>query len=204
MGTLQSLFFRPARGYKKYYRDAGSRILGYSPLYQLDGVISEQHSSRAKVTKHPVEYGVDITDHVIKQPIKVVVNGIVTNSPFIKQYANRLPGDPKFGKQFVQSLKGERARNAFAGLIELQNARERLRLQTGFLLYDNMVLTDVSAPSDVQDNLKVRLTFEEVFIADGRSTGAIQAVTTTPPEEDYVSAAIGLAGLGIAGLTFVL
>lgn len=203
MGAIQSLFFRPSRGYKKYEFDNDGKISGVSDiLYRLDGVVSEQHNSTARVTKHPVEYGVDISDYVIKQPMKIVVNGIVTNSPFLKQLANRLPGDPNFDTQLGTSLKGERARNAYKGLIELQNERQPVRLQTGLLVYDNMILSNVSAPNDIQDNLRVRLTFEEVFIADGKTTGAIQAVTTTPTEADYITAGIALAGLGIAGLTF--
>ena len=209
MGSLQSIFFRPARGYRKY-ETTTSALTNYeavsqagSTLYQLDGVINEQHTSTARVTKHPVEYGVDISDYVIKQPLKVVVNGIVTNSPFLKQLFTTLPGDPSFGTQVLETLKGERARNAFKGLIELQNERQPVRLQTGLLVYDNMVLTGVSAPNDLQDNLRVRLTFEEIFIADGSKSGAIQAVTTTPTEADLVLAGIALGGLGIAGLTFL-
>jgi hypothetical protein len=215
MGSLQSIFFRPARGYRKYEEltqltsVAGSTRLGENTrtvgntLYQLDGIISEQHTSVAKVTKHPVEYGVDISDYVIKQPMKIVVNGIVTNSPFIKQMSNRLPGDANFATQALETLKGERARNAFKGLIELQNERQPVRLQTGLLVYDNMILSSVSAPNDLQDNLRVKLTFEEIFVADGFTTGAIQAVTTTPTEADFVTAGIALAGLGIAGLSLL-
>lgn len=200
MGAVQSLFFRPARGYRKYEENR----VPSSTLYQLDGIISEQHDSVARVTKHPVEYGVDISDYVIKQPMKVTVNGIVTNSPFLKQMANRLPGDPNFGSQAVETLKGERARNAYKGLIELQNERQPVRLQTGLLVYDNMVLTHVSAPNDVQDNLRVRLTFEEIFISDGSTTGALQAVTTTPTQADFVTVGTTLAGLGIAGLSLLV
>lgn len=197
MAVVQSIFFQPQRGYRKYEdsqgynastgRAAGSKV--GSTLYQLDGVISEQHESTATVTKHPVEYGVSIADHVIKQPTKIIVNGIVTNSPFLKQTLNRLPGDSEFGilAKAGEIFKGERARNAYAGLIELQNERKPVSLQTGLLTYENMVLTGVSAPNDVQGNLRVRLTFEEVFIADGTNTGAVQAVTSTPIEADFIA-----------------
>lgn len=199
MATLQSIFFKPVRGYKKYnYSAQGANIGVQSTLYRLDGVIDEQHNSRATITKHPVEYGVNISDHVIKQPMKVIVNGIVTNSPFIKQLFNRLPGDPlTAGVKAINVFKGERARNAYAGLIELQNERLPVQLQTGLLTYDNMILTDVSAPNDIQNNLKVRLTFEEIFIANGSDTGAIQAVTSSPTQADALAAATILGGLGI-------
>lgn len=199
MGTLQSIFFKPVRGYKKYKFNSSGNIDGLEDtLYRLDGVINEQHSSNVKLTKHPVEFGVDLTDYAIKQPMKVIVNGIVTNSPLLKQLTNVLPGNPTLTDQFTDTLKGERARNAYKGLIELQNERLPVRLQTGLLSYENMVLTNVSAPNDIQDNLRVRLTFEEIFIVNGSTTGALQKVTTEPGEIDTLTAITSLAGLGIA------
>ena len=194
MADLQSIFFRPQRGYRTYDRDTEVKS---DTLYQLDGVISEQHTSTAQITKHPVEYGVNISDHVIKQPMKIIVNGVVTNSPFLKQMLNTLPGNPSYAQQATEVLKGERARNAFKGLIELQNERQPVSLQTGLLVYENMILTGVSAPNDLQDNLRVRLTFEEIFIADGVNTGAIQAVTTTPTDLDVISVVTAAANLSL-------
>ena len=196
MGALQSIFFRPERGYKKYNFDLDGNKIDVNPLlYQLDGVIKEQHSSRVQLTKHPVEYGVNISDHAIKQPMKVIVDGVVTNSPFAKQLLNRLPGDAVILKNVVDVLQGERARNAYAGLIELQNERKPVRLQTGLLSYENMMLVDVSAPNDIQDNLRVKLTFEEIFIADGVTTGAIQGVVSAPVAADIASVALSLGAL---------
>jgi hypothetical protein len=210
MGAIQSLFFRPSRGYRKYIEKSiyeGTSTVKYKTvgtiLYQLDGVISEQHESIATVTSHPVEYGVNLTDHVIKQPMKIVVNGIVTNSPSLAQLFNILPGDANFVSQAVSTFTGARVRNAYQGLIALQNAREPLRLQTGLMTYDNMILTNVSAPNNLENNLKVRLTFTEIFVADGTNTGALQGITTTPTDVDWMTVAATLGGLGIAGLTFI-
>jgi len=217
MGTLQSIFFKPSRGYRKYKPSGITSALSegtYVPseeikpysevsdtLYRLDGVISEQHSSTAKITKHPVEYGVDISDYVIKQPMKVIVNGIVTNSPFVTQLVNRLPGDPSFMsvKKALSGITGSRVRNAYKGLINLQNERQPVSLQTGLLVYDNMVLTDVSAPNDLEGNLKVRLTFEEIFVVSGSKTGATEAITNKPSDIDTVTALKFIGGLGLIG-----
>lgn len=203
MGTLQSVFFRPSRGYKKYTYDTNGIKTGVSDqLYQLDGVISEQFTNTVKVTKHPVEYGVDISDHAIRQPAKVIVNGIVTNSPFAKQLLNVLPGDSSYKTQALETLKGERARNAYAGLLDLQNELKPVKLQTGFTVYENMMLTEISAPNDIEDNLKVKLTFEEVFILGEESDGSIKAVTNDPEDVDYYTVVTTLTSLGIAGATF--
>lgn len=211
MGIVQSIFFRPQRGYRKYKNigqtnynpitgevsaDIYSKVVE-DTLYQLDGVISETHSSSAIVTQHPVEYGVNIADHVIKQPQKIVVNGVVTNSPSVGQLFNRLPGGAKFGARALSMLTGSRVREAYAGLVALQNERKPIRLQTGLLVYDNMVLTDISAPNDLEGNLKVTLTFTEVFVVDGKATGVTQGVLTTPTAIDKSIAIQSLVGFGL-------
>jgi hypothetical protein len=47
----------------------------------IDVSLSETHSLSADVTEHPVEDGVNITDHVRPQPRTVQVEGLVTNHP---------------------------------------------------------------------------------------------------------------------------
>lgn len=198
MATVQSLFFRPSRGYRKYtFNDDGSKTLT-DHLYELDAVVDEQHVATATITKHPVEYGADIASHVIRQPMKITVNGVVTNSPSLKQLANSLPGGAKFASQAKGALTGSRARSAYEGLLELMNERKPVLLQTGLKAYENMVLTSISTPNDLQNNLRVRLVFEEIFVVGSEDEGAIQAVTSLPTEIDIVTAATALAGLGIA------
>jgi hypothetical protein len=50
-------------------------------LLQLDAGISERHSYKNRVTKYPVEKGLDITDHIKQEPESFVLEGIVSNSP---------------------------------------------------------------------------------------------------------------------------
>ena len=47
----------------------------------IDCSISEQHSSQAQVSRHPVEDGADVTDHVRLEPDSLVIEGLVTNQP---------------------------------------------------------------------------------------------------------------------------
>lgn len=47
----------------------------------IDVALSEKHSLTADVTEHPVEEGVNITDHVRPQPRTVQLEGLVTNHP---------------------------------------------------------------------------------------------------------------------------
>lgn len=59
------------------FKKAGASAI----LLQLDAGISERHSYRNRVTKYPVEEGLDITDHIKQEPESFVLEGIVSNSP---------------------------------------------------------------------------------------------------------------------------
>jgi hypothetical protein len=60
----------------------------------IDCSISEQHSSQAEVSRHPVEDGADVTDHVRLQPDSLSIEGLVTNQPIEvpKSHANGAVG----------------------------------------------------------------------------------------------------------------
>jgi hypothetical protein len=47
----------------------------------IDVSISEQHGSSAEVTRHPIEDGADVTDHVRILPDTISIEGLVTNQP---------------------------------------------------------------------------------------------------------------------------
>jgi hypothetical protein len=47
----------------------------------IDVSIREQHNAQAELTRHPVEDGSDVTDHVRLMPDQIQIEGIVTNQP---------------------------------------------------------------------------------------------------------------------------
>jgi hypothetical protein len=47
----------------------------------IDVSIREEHNCAAEVTRHPVEDGVDITDHVQLAPDRLQIEGLVSNQP---------------------------------------------------------------------------------------------------------------------------
>jgi hypothetical protein len=50
-------------------------------LIQLDAGISERHSYNNKITKYPVETGLDVSEHIRQDPESFTMEGFVTNSP---------------------------------------------------------------------------------------------------------------------------
>jgi hypothetical protein len=47
----------------------------------IDVSVRESHEATADVTRHPVEEGADITDHIRPEPRTITIDGIVTNHP---------------------------------------------------------------------------------------------------------------------------
>lgn len=211
---LQQILFKPKRGWVQfeYDKETGepfSRDIDddRNQFFELDGVVSEAHTSQVKLTKNPVEFGADISNHAITQPFKIIVKGVVTNSPFVKQLNNKIPGSPKLknaiGTNLVGTFTGERIRSAYAGLVEMQRVRQPFTLFTGLLRYDNMVLTGLSSPNDIKNRLDLTLTFEEVILPNLNLTTQVgYKPSTTTMERDWFAAAVSLAtiGVGIASL----
>ncbi len=64
----------------------------------LDAVVSEQHTMRNEVTRHPLETGGDVADHVVTKPDTLVLECKVTNSPF------RVPESHAGGAQLLDRI----------------------------------------------------------------------------------------------------
>lgn len=47
----------------------------------LDATLSEQFDAPIEITKHPVEKGNDVSDHIILRPESVAIEGVITNTP---------------------------------------------------------------------------------------------------------------------------
>lgn len=64
----------------------------------LDAVVREQHTKRNEATRHPLETGGDIVDHVVTKPDTLVLECMVTNSPF------RVPKSHAGGAQLLDRI----------------------------------------------------------------------------------------------------
>lgn len=194
--NIQSIYFAPIRGWKTptgetvLEQNENPNILektgieiGYGTrqdpnFYQLDGVIRENYTSTVSLTRNPVENGVIIGDHSYREPYVIQIEGIITNSPTFLQSTNRIPGTYGFDRSnfdniagsaittVVNTFTGNRIREAWLGLTEIQNKRELLTLYTGLATYRNMVLTGLTTVNDSKNELRVNMTFTESIHID--------------------------------------
>lgn len=120
---------------KKYARTSVSSVV-------LDAVISEDHQYNSRVTSYPVENGLNISDHIINEPEILSITGVVSDTPL------------SFLAPFNRSV------NAFNALVEIHNRRERISVVTGIKVYDDMVITSLNVPRNVQSGQSLTFSIE--------------------------------------------
>ena len=103
--------------------------------FVLDVMVSEEHSFDSMVTRHPVEKGADVTDHIRDEPITVRVEGLVTDTPIGTMTSVRGPND----------LPSD---DAFNRLLAIRAAKRPVTIETSLRRYENMGLERFSVPKD--------------------------------------------------------
>ena len=113
------------------------------PTYQLqkqigniliDAFISEDHEQSGSITRYPVEEGSDISDHIILDPDKLTIQGIVG------------PKELTEGSQFVNTT-----RSVFTDITNLRLSKTLVSVVTGLKVYENMFITNFSVPRTAQN-----------------------------------------------------
>ncbi len=136
---------------RKYYQ---SNIGGVF----LDATISEEHEYNSRVTQFPVENGTVISDHIINDPIRLSISGIVSDSPI----------------RFLSFFN--RSTDAFNRLIRIHELKERITVVTGIKIYENMVMTSLNVPREVGTGqaLNFSMEFQQILLASSVTLNLFQ------------------------------
>lgn len=106
---------------------------------EIDAILNESASSKATITKNPVEKGADTTDHIRLEPMTFTATGIVSDTPI--RFPNNLAPFKSSGYRV--------STQAWNKLLKLQAKREPFTLQQGLRSYDNIVIEELSYSQDV-------------------------------------------------------
>jgi len=135
-------------------------------------VLSEIHNTQIRLTKNPVEVGADITDNAIIEPVKLNIIATVTDSPLGAAALGRIVDlvTGLFGTSTSQNLT--RSNAAYNALIQLQNEREPISVQTKLKLYENMIITNVNCPQDKDSSriVEMFISLEEIRLVNTEVT----------------------------------
>jgi len=127
---------------------------------QLDAVISESHTNEVSLTSNPVEFGAEITDNAVTQPKKVNILAQVSDTPMglaaFGQIVDLVTG--LFGTSTTDNIT--RSNAAYNAIIQLQEEREPIEIQTRLKLYTDMVITKVTTIQDKDTSRIARMSID--------------------------------------------
>lgn len=129
----------------------------------FDAIFRETHRGSAKVTRHPVEKGVDVADNVKVEPNVFTMEGAVSEVSLDGQAVARLA-------------------RALDLLEELKDSGELVTVATPHRTYENMKLTGYDGGRDAAKSaqLRVSLTFEKVRVVESQTVKVLQRKSKTP------------------------
>lgn len=149
-----------------------------STMYVFDAVLQVSHDQSLRLTKHPLQYGYNISDHAVLQEAHVVLE--IGMSDAMAAFASGM-----------WEGNASKSVSAFQTLIGFMQNRQLLTLSTRQKTYSNMMITNVTSPETNKTfrSLKARVTFEQVFLvnlatqtmsARPNATDATQLATVQP------------------------
>lgn len=139
------------------------RKKSYLGTVLLDVVITENASSTVKITKNPVEYGADMSDHVVIQPMTYSMTGLVSNAVTSILSTN-------------YSLPGSQSNSqiAWQELLDLQRSGVPFTLEQGLKKYENVMIEGLTTDrnKDSAGGLYFTATLTEVIMAGATQDSA--------------------------------
>ena len=124
----------------------------------FDAILRSTHTSRLKITDHPVQTGAALTDHSYLEPKELTMEIGMSDTA-----TSLIPG------QFTGGWS--RSVQAFRVLKELQAIRVPMQVHSRLGLYQNMLIEEISAPDDFTtlNGLRCTVTLREIIVAQVRT-----------------------------------
>jgi hypothetical protein len=127
---------------------------------QLDAVISESHVNEVSLTNNPVEFGAEITDNAVTQPKQINIIAEISDTPLgvaaFGQIVDLVTG--LFGSSTSENIT--RSNAAYNAVIQIQEDREPIQIQTKLKLYTDMIITKVTTIQDKDTSRIVRMSID--------------------------------------------
>jgi hypothetical protein len=140
----------------------------------LDVSISEDHAIERTLTKYPVEFGGQVSDHLLVTPRRLSVTGFLTDAPSdpVEAVEEALRNTQRAfaqttGAPVTGPLASTRSKDIFA-IFELLAASSAIcSVATELTVYESMILTRLGVPRSTSDGrgLTVELVFDRLTVA---------------------------------------
>lgn len=122
-----------------------------------DITIEEEGTNELAITQHPVEKSADITDHAYPLPARLSIR--VAWSP---------SGSASVGMDNLSGGDPVSLNDIYQKLLALQVARTLIEVQTGKLLYENMLIRTITLVTnvDTENALFISMQLQEILLAE--------------------------------------
>jgi hypothetical protein len=197
MGVLTTLLLgkRQTKVNRIFQRNPGGKLVNVKFLsFSLDATVNEQFTKEVEPTLNPVEHGVDITDHAIIRPEKLMIEGTISATPLsptsqiqglatsVAAAAGTALAGPLAGA--AGAIGGGLGGKTLAGLLgvskdrsltdyinEMKNlieARLPIEIVTGLTVYQDMILVSFSYTRNptTAGSLQVQMNFQQIRFAN--------------------------------------
>lgn len=123
---------------------------------EVDVLVEQEYTKVADAPEHPVENGFKVSDHVIHKPAEISMLIAIGVSPVTW---NRL------GNGF------NRPQDILSKIETLMDKAEPIKVITNFRVYDNVVITKMSAPQRIEDGqgIKIALDLKRIVLANSKT-----------------------------------
>ena len=107
----------------------------------IEATVSETHNFSSTPTKFPIESGSMVSDHIINEPEKVRIDGVISDTPLNASPSNY-------------------AQQAFDSLYTMWKSKELVIAVTQFKVYTDMCITDISVPRTAKSGQAIQFSIE--------------------------------------------
>lgn len=122
----------------------------------VDASVEELHEKSSEVTEHPVEVGVDTSDHIRSKPDHLRITGIITNHPIV--FLGSLLAPSPVNTDNISVV--DRAQRADEEFRRIMNAGELVNVSTTLREYKNMAITGYSVTRTSQKGASLHFVME--------------------------------------------
>ncbi|NIF30562.1 hypothetical protein F3J29_00195 [Enterobacter sp. Cy-643] len=158
----------------------------FSGFLVPDVVVSEVHTDKLTVAKHPVEFGPNISDHAWAEPGELTIDCIFKAGGSLVDFANTTA----LGSWLNA---GPSPAQIYQQLLDLQTKAEPFRVITRRRSYDNMLITSLTVTTGAKSEniLGCKLVLTEVLLT---ATEASAMPPKTDMDEGVSTTSVGNKG----------
>ena len=154
----------------------------------LDATLTEVHTSTAQATEHPVESGVDISDHIIQRPDEVDIAGVISNTPIeiVERIGGILAGGVSGPAGAASAaFNPQRAEDAYEELRILKTTGTLITVVTPLRTYEQMAITSlvVNRDSATGDAVALSMRMKEVRLVESLTVDVDPAILRAKPKK---------------------